>query len=168
MVINMFCDLSDPQIRDIHHRMHTLIIEAGTIFYRPNEIADKLFSQEWSSRDLSDVPGRKRYVLSTATQGNIFGEMALVGRSVNTAFAVAVERSTTRTMTRSRINDMIDKHRLVGLRIMQTLANRVNEVEAHLEPLALKSLSARLASLLLDLAPQQAVVIVGLTHKDLA
>ena len=51
---------------------------------------------------------------------------------------------------------------------MQALANRLSEAESQLETLALKSLTARLASLILDLGRGSNLLIVGLTHKDLA
>jgi CRP/FNR family transcriptional regulator len=94
--------------------------------------------------------------------------MAIVGRSVNTAYAAVVEQSILSRMDRASIEQMVTKHPLVGLRIMQALANRLNEAESQLETLALKSLTARLASLILDLGRGSNLVIVGLTHKDLA
>ena len=51
---------------------------------------------------------------------------------------------------------------------MQALANRLTESVSQMEPLALKSLKARLASLILDLGRGSNLLIVGLTHKDLA
>ena len=94
--------------------------------------------------------------------------MAIGGRSVNTAYAAVVEQSILSRMDRASIEQMVTKHPLVGLRIMQALANRLNEAESKLETLALKSLTARLASLILDLGRGSNLVIVGLTHKDLA
>lgn len=167
--INIFCDLSDTQIRNIHHRMHTSTINSGTIIYRPIEIADELFFLKSGAVEIYKASrDGKRYVLSTVSQGTFFGEMAIVGQSLNTAYAAAVARSTVSTMSRSGIEDIVAKYPLVGLRIMQALAYRLNEAEAQLETLALKSLTARLASLVLDLTPRQTALIVGLTHKDLA
>jgi CRP/FNR family cyclic AMP-dependent transcriptional regulator len=167
--INIFCDLSDTQIRNIYHRMHTSTINSGTIIYRPNENADELFFLKSGAVEIYNTSrDGKRYVLSTVSQGTFFGEMSIVGQSKNTAYAAAVERSTVSTMNRYGIEDVVAKYSLVGLRIMQALAYRLNEAEAQLETLALKSLTARLASLVLDLTPRQTSLIVGLTHKDLA
>ena len=107
-------------------------------------------------------------MLSTVTHGTFFGEMAIVGRSVNTTYAAVVEQSILSRMDRASLEQMVTKYPLVGLRIMQALANRLNEAESQLETLALKSLTARLASLILDLGRGSNLLIVGLTHKDLA
>ena len=167
--INVFCDLSDSEIDDIHNQVSTSTIESGTIIYRPDEVANELFFLRNGSVEIYQMSrDGKRYVLSTVTHGNLFGEMAIVGRSVNTAYAAAVEQSILSRMSRSSIEQMVAKYPLVGLRIMQALANRLNEAESQLETLALKSLTARLSSLILDLGRGPTLLIVGLTHKDLA
>ena len=167
--IDVFCDLSDSETEDIHNQMSTSTIESGTIIYRPDEVANELFFLRTGAVDIYQVSrDGKRYVLSTVTHGTFFGEMAIVGRSVNTTYAAAVEQSILSRMDRASLEQMVTKYPLVGLRIMQALANRLNEAESQLETLALKSLTARLASLILDLGPGSNLLIVGLTHKDLA
>ena len=167
--INVFCDLSHSEIEDVHKKMYTSTIKSGTIIYRPDEVANELFFLRNGSVEIYQTSrDGKRYVLSTVTQGAFFGEMAIGGRSVNTAYAAAVEQSILSRMSRSSIEQMVAKYPLVGLRIMQALANRLNEAESKLETLALKSLTARLASLILDLGRGPNLLIVGLTHKDLA
>ena len=167
--INVFCDLSDSEIDGIHNQMSTSTIKSGTIIYRPDEVAKELFFLRNGSVEIYQTSrDGKRYVLSTVTHGNFFGEMAIVGRSVNTAYAAAVEQSILSRMGRSSIEQIVAKYPLVGLRIMQALANRLDEAESQLETLALKSLTARLASLILDLGREPNLLIVGLTHKDLA
>lgn len=167
--INVFCDLSDSETNDILNQMSTSTIESGTIIYRSHEVANELlFLRAGEVEIYQTTQDGKRYVLATVSDGTFFGEMAIVGRSVNTAYAVAVEQSILSRMSRSSVEQMVAKYPLVGLRIMEALAHRLNEAESHLETLALKSLSSRLASLILDLGREQNLLIVGLTHKDLA
>lgn len=52
--------------------------------------------------------------------------------------------------------------------MMQALAGRLGDAESQLEDLALKSLSARLATFILRQTSGDADQMVGLTHNDLA
>ena len=116
--INVFCDLSDSEIEDVHNQMSTSTIKSGTIIYRPDEVANELFFLRNGSVEIYQTSrDGKRYVLSTVTHGTFFGEMAIVGRSVNTAYAAVVEQSILSRMDRASIEQMVTKHPLHGDRL---------------------------------------------------
>ena len=97
-----------------------------------------------------------------------FGELALIGQSMHGSFAETLEDSTLCVMSRHDVEALIRRHPQVGVRIMQTLAERLSDAETQLEDLALKSLASRLATLILRLTVDGGDQMLGLTHNDLA
>jgi CRP-like cAMP-binding protein len=73
-------------------------------------------------------------------------------------------------MSRVDVERMIVDKPRVALRFMEAMANRLQHAEKQLEDLAFKSLPARLASLLLNMAVEKdgKLVLKGYTHQDLA
>ncbi len=94
--------------------------------------------------------------------------MALVGQSMYGSFAETLEDSTLCVMSRRDVEQLIARYPMIGVRIMQALAARLSEAETQLEDLGLKSLTSRLATLILRMTSDGDDQMVGLTHSDLA
>jgi CRP-like cAMP-binding protein len=113
-------------------------------------------------------PDGKKLVTATIGQGTVFGEMSLVGQGMHDTFAEAAEECTLCVMSRSDVEHLLLSKPRVGLRFMELMANRLREVEARMETVAFKSVPARLAASLLQLAEDADGRIAGVSHQDLA
>ncbi|MBI4595113.1 MAG: Crp/Fnr family transcriptional regulator, partial [Candidatus Tectomicrobia bacterium] len=101
--------------------------------------------------------------------GTIFGEMSMIGQGMYQAFAEAMEDATICVVRRQNMVQFLSTRPAVALRLLEIVGQRFLEAQASLEALAFKNVRARLASLLLRLAKQQAGnVVEGVSHQDLA
>ena len=140
----------------------------GKVFYTPGETGEVLFILKRGRVNLYRInPDGKKLVTATIEPGTVFGEMSLVGQGMHDTFAEAAEECTLCVMSRSDVEHLLLSKPRVGLRFMELMAKRLQEVEARMETVAFKSVPARLAASLLDLA-QDSGKIVGISHQDLA
>lgn len=148
--------------------------EEGRVFYAPGDTGEVLFLLETGRVQLYRLsPEGKKLIMATLGPGSLFGEISMNGEEVSDTFAEAVENCTLYVMGRSDLERMLVTHPQLRLRAVETLGQRLREVEARLEDITLKGIPARLASLLLRLQEKHGVggtppVIEGYTHEDLA
>jgi CRP-like cAMP-binding protein len=87
---------------------------------------------------------------------------------MHSKFAEAVEDCLLCVMSRHDVERLILSKPVIALRFMRVMADRLNKAEARLEDLAFKSISARMATLLLHFRQEQGGSIRGYTPPDLA
>lgn len=118
-------------------------------------------------------PEGKKLIMATLGPGSLLGNISSNGRAVYDSFAEAMEACTLYVTGRDDLERVLVTHPHLRLRVVETLGQRLREVEARLEDITLKGIPARLASLLLRLQEKHGVggtppVIEGYTHEDLA
>ncbi len=167
--IDIFQDLSEEQIGEIDRSVRMSTVERGRVVFEPEESPDALFVLKQGRIQIYRIsPEGRRFVVANIEPGTFFGELALIGQSMHGSFAETLEDSTLCVMSRHDVEALIRRHPQVGVRIMQTLAERLSDAETQLEDLALKSLASRLATLILRLTVDGGDQMLGLTHNDLA
>jgi CRP-like cAMP-binding protein len=169
--IEVFKDLTEREVEEIDRATTMTTTEAGRVFYAPDETGEVLFLLKSGRVQLYRIsPEGKKLVVATLEPGAIFGEMSLVGQGMHNTFAESIEDCTLCVMSRVDVERMIVDKPQVALRFMEAMANRLQRAEQQLEDLAFKSLPARLASLLLNMAAEREgkLVVEGYTHQDLA
>ena len=143
----------------------------GKIFYMPEETGEVLFLLKKGRVQLYRIsPTGKKLVTATIGPGTFFGEMSLVGQGMHNTFAEAVDDCLLCVMSRADLKRLMRTHPEIAFRFVEALGHRLTEVETHLEDMAFKSMSARLASLLLHLEAEAGndSEVNGFTHQDLA
>jgi len=167
--VEVFQDLSEAQIYEVERNTRMSTVGPGRILYQPDEKSETLFLLKTGHVQIYRIsPDGKRFIISNIEPGMFFGEMALLGQSRRDSFAETLEESTLCVISRRDLEYLIGRFPTVGVRIMQTLADRLSEAETQLEDLALKSLTARLATLILRLSSDADARVTGLTHSDMA
>lgn len=165
---DIFRDLSSRELEEIDRQTAMSTCRRGKVFYTPGETGEVLFILKRGRVNLYRInPDGKKLVTATIEPGTVFGEMSLVGQGMHDTFAEAAEECTLCVMSRSDVEHLLLSKPRVGLRFMELMAKRLREVEARMETVAFKSVPARLAASLLDLA-QDDNKIVGVSHQDLA
>ncbi len=154
--IDIFQDLSPDEVETLGHRapMHT--VEAGTVFYSPEDASEVLFILK---------VGRVRiYRLSTDGKalttamidaGTIFGEMAILGQGMHDSYAEALTPCVLCLMSRDDVKRLLLGDQRIALRITETMGRRLLEAERRLSDFAFKSLPERIATILMTLAERE-------------
>lgn len=168
--VDLFRGLSERDIAELDRMTTITSVSRGRVFYQPEDVGEVLFLIKQGRVQLYRIsPEGKKLVIATLGVGTLFGEMALLGQQMHSAFAEALEDCLIVVMSRADLERLILNKPAVGLRMLEITGRRLNDAEARLEDMAFKGIPARLASLLLRLADEGgADEIVGLTHQDLA
>jgi CRP/FNR family cyclic AMP-dependent transcriptional regulator len=168
-MVNIFQDLTEAEMEEVDRATTITTCRRGKILYMPEDTSEVLFLLKEGRVQLYRIsPDGKKLVIGTVGPGTIFGEMTLIGQGMHNTFAEAVEDCVLYVMSRGDVERLLVTRPKVALRIFENLGSRLRETEARLEEIGFKSIPARLASLLLQLADERGgVTITGLTHQDL-
>ncbi len=110
----------------------------------------------------------RRFAIATLGPGSMFGEASLLGGEGPNTYAVALEPCTIWVMPRQKALEISSTDAMFGFGLMQAMGLRVMEAENRLEQVAYRTISSRLAALLLELAATNPQGIVQATHQELA
>ncbi|MCH7699987.1 MAG: Crp/Fnr family transcriptional regulator [Chloroflexi bacterium] len=166
---DIFRDLSSQELSEIERVTAMSTCRKGKVFYTPGETGEVLFILKRGRVNLYRInPDGKKLITATIGPGTVFGEMSLVGQGMHDTFAEAAEECTLCVMSGVDVEHLLLSKPRVALRFMELIVSRLHEVEARMENVAFKSVPARLAAFLLQLADQGEGQIVGVSHQDLA
>ncbi len=167
--IDIFQDLSQREMQEMDRSITMSTCKAGKVFYQPEDSSPALFILKKGRVQFYRIsPEGKKLIVSTIGPGTIFGEMAIVGQGLQNTFAEALDDCLLCVMSKYDVERLILDKPQVGLRFMQVLSNRLTDSESRLEELAFKTITGRLAALLLRLSAVSDGAITGYTHQDLA
>ena len=169
--IQVFRDLTPHDLAQMDRQLTMSTCQPGKIFYMPEDSGEVLFLLKKGRVQLYRLaPSGKKLVVATLGAGAIFGEMSLVGQGMHNTFAEAVDDCVLCVMSRSDVGRLIQEKPEVAFRFVEALGSRVTQLEARLEDIAFKSISARLGALLLSLNEEQGgrQTVTGYTHQDLS
>jgi CRP-like cAMP-binding protein len=107
--------------------------------------------------------------------GGVFGELSLDEALCQNAFAEAVTDTRVAVVRKSVLTDVIRRHPEFGTKVLFSFAERLRQADEVIESLLDREVSARLATLLLNLGSRfgepdgsDTVLKTSLTHQDLA
>ncbi len=167
--IDIFQDLSKEDMLKMEKSVTMSTCQAGKVFFRPEDTAQVLFILKKGRVQFYKIsPEGKKLIVSMIGPETVFGEMAILGQELHNTFAEAIDDCLLCVMSHYDVERLILNNSQVGLRLMKLLSGRLKESETRLEELAFKSITGRLAALLLRLQTEQGNVIKGYTHQDLA
>lgn len=166
--IQVFRDLTPNELAEMDRQLTMSTCQAGKIFYMPEDTGEVLFLLKKGRVQLYRIaPNGKKLIVVTLGPGAIFGEMSLVGQGMHNTFAEAVEECVLCVMSRSDVERLMREKPEVAFRFVEAMGTRLTQLEEQLEDIAFKSIPARLADLLLELAGSQpGNVVSGYTHQD--
>jgi CRP/FNR family cyclic AMP-dependent transcriptional regulator len=169
--IQVFRDLNSNELAQMDRQLTMSTCPAGKIFYMPEDMGEVLFLLKKGRVHLYRIARNgKKLIVATLGPGAIFGEMSLVGQGMHNTFAEAIDDCVLCVMSRADVERLIREKPDVAFRFVEALGNRLNQLEARMEDIAFKSIPARLATLLLQLAEEQGNEdrVIGYTHQDLS
>jgi len=179
--VELFQDLTADEIDALAERMPIQVVDAGTVFYTPQEPTEILFLLKKGRVRLYYLSAEgKAFTTAILEAGTFFGEMTLLGQALYDSYAEAITPCMLCLMSRDDVRTLLLGDRRIAFRIVEMLGRRLVESQHRLADFVLKSVSARLASLLLQLAHKQksrqqkvdltstGFVEVACTHEELA
>ena len=179
--VELFQDLSPEELSMMEKMMPVKKVEAGNVFYCPTQPAQVLFLVKKGRVNLYHLSSEgTAFTTAIIEEGTFFGEMALLGQSLYGSYAEAVTPCLLCIMSRKDVKMALLSDLRIASRLVEMLGRRLLETEQRLADIALKSVAARLATLLLHMArPPQALeqrkgffsgktVEITCTHEELA
>lgn len=173
--IGIFQQLNSHDISELNRITTSLNCSPGRILYRPGEASSVLFFVKTGNIQLYHLStdGRK-LITAVLEDGACFGEQLLCGQHTYTSFAEATTASFLYQINKTDIEDLLTHHPAIACALLQMIGQRLVQMEARLVSTTFKSVTARLAGLLLQLAraqieqQRQEIVVNGLSHEELA
>jgi CRP/FNR family transcriptional regulator, cyclic AMP receptor protein len=158
-MVDILGPLSDEEMEDLARRTPDTFLEQEDILYTPKEGTERLFILKKGRVQLYEVDqAGDEITLSVVEDGNVFGEMALIGQSLSGLYVRAIEPSTVVSLKREDLEHLIRNKPEVGLRLVRELAQRLHASEVRYANVVGKDVPARLASLILTLVDSEGVV----------
>ena len=175
-MVDILDPLSDEEMEDLAKRAPDTFLEQGNVLYSPQDGTERLFILKEGRVQLYEVNrGGKEITLSVIEDGNVFGEMALTGQSLEGLYMRALTPSTVVSLRRADVEHLIMKTPEVGLRLVQLLVERLRDSERRYADMVGKEVPARLATQILTLIDSEGVVSsesyripTHYTHEQLA
>lgn len=148
----------------------------GEYIYLPEENADKLYFITKGKIKIGSYSDDGREITKTIlTEGNVFGELSLVGEQQRRDFAVAQESSEACVITVLEMKELMRDHSSVGIWIMKLIGSRLLKMEQRLESLVFKDSRSRIIEFIRELANErgqrvgfETVVRGFMTHQEIA
>ena len=164
--IDIFQDLPEADISALLDMspMHTA--RKGATIYGPDG-PEVLFLLKSGRRTVPPLFGWQETHPAIVEAGTFLGEMVLVGLRLEGTYAVAPEDSVICALSRHDVESLILCYPRVALRLIETLAHRLQEARNSLQDMIVSDLTGRVASLLLNVGGEDGV-IEGYSRQDLA
>jgi CRP/FNR family transcriptional regulator, cyclic AMP receptor protein len=168
--IQLFRDLNQHELAEMDRQLTMSTCASGKIFYMPEDTGEVLFLLKKGRVHLYRIaPNGKKLIVATLGPGSVFGEMSMVGQGMHNSFAEAIDECVLCVMSRSDVERLVREKPAVAFRFVEAMGTRLTDMEYRLEEIAFKSIPARLAGLLVQLAEEQGGnEVIGYTHQDLS
>ncbi len=165
--VDMFRDLSREEISALFEGVMLRQCPAGTVLFTPDHPSEQLFVLKEGQVELYRLtPGGKRLLTRRIGPNTVFGEMGLLGQSLQGCFAEATEDSLVCVATREDIQRLLTRRPDVALRLLESIGTRLKLLEERLEQAMFSPVRTRLARFLLSSAGPNGVVH-GYTHAQI-
>jgi CRP/FNR family cyclic AMP-dependent transcriptional regulator len=166
--VGIFQDLSREEIE--HLFQGTVIKEyaPGTVFFTPDDSSERVFILKLGRVEVYRLTASgKRLVTRRIGPGTIFGEMGLLGQTLQGCFAEATENSLVCLATRDDILQLLRKRPDIALRLLDSVGSRLKSLEDRLEDAVFSPVKVRLTRFLLSSLDPADNSISGYTQAEI-
>lgn len=147
--VDIFRDLTHDEIIPFLNRAPVRQVEARTILYSPDEPTQVLYMVNDGRVQTYHLAPDGRMITSAILEaGTLFGEMALLGQTLQGHYAEALTACTLCVMDIEAVRNLLLSDTRITYRILETLGNRLIEMQQHIAVLTYKHVPERVAALL--------------------
>jgi CRP/FNR family transcriptional regulator, cyclic AMP receptor protein len=129
--------------------------EAGTVLFREGDTGDVMYVVQSGEVEIRRIVGDVERVLAVLPPGEFFGEMALVNDRPRSATAVVKRAARLLVIEPRTFEAMIRGRTEIAIRLIKTLAGRLERANQQIELLLLPSANHRVVQCLRRLAEEQ-------------
>lgn len=166
--VDILKGLTRDEIEALFHGVMLRECAQGTVFFTPDDPSERLFILKEGQVELYRLtPDGKRLVTRRIGPGKVFGEMGLLGQTMEGCFAEATEPSLVCTATRDHVMALLRERPDVTLRLLETITVHLRLVEERLQQVVFSPVRVRLATFLLANMDPSSGVLAGYTHADI-
>jgi CRP/FNR family transcriptional regulator len=162
----VFKGLPSNFLREVEQHSRVYDFEKGHVFFKTGQSGRGLFLLEQGAVETFRTSGVKKLIIAELQPPAMFGEMGCVGRCLYHCWAQATEASRVRIISRSDLDQLLEKYPTVTRRLLDLVSERFVSVLMDLDATSFRQLIPRLADLLLHRA--EGDLVRNLTHKELA
>ena len=156
--VEVFGALPEEEILWLARRVPEMRLERGQILYGPTQESRIVFVVLEGRVRLYKMLGGAELTLEIVEAGNLFGDVATLAGRQRGAYAEALVPSRMALLNISLLYHLVQENPEVGLRLAERLAGRLYESREWIADVALKKVSARLASFLMRLLEAEGMV----------
>lgn len=148
----------------------------GDLIFEPKQSADKVyFINSGRVKIGTETQGERSITKAILEEGEIFGELAVVGELTSRDYAIALESSKICEISKEELSNLFIDHHPLYLFVMNLVGSRALEMEKRLESLVFKDSRTRIIEFLVDLVNKKGqrvgyewVVRKFITHQEIA
>lgn len=148
----------------------------GEYIFLPDESSDKVFFITEGRVKIGTYGESGKEITKTIlSEGEVFGELSLIGEERRRDFAYAMEDTQTCILTVAELKALMRDYNGLSLFLMKIMGSRVLEMEQRLESLVFKDSRTRIVEFLRELAEKrgqrvgyETVVRRFMTHQEIA
>lgn len=174
--VDLLAELSADAMRNFAKAAEVQEARRRHVFYMSGDPGDQVYFIAKGRVKISRVTrDGKELTLAYRNEGEIFGELCLVGGGPRQEMAEAMEASHVVVTSKEAFDDLLKTNGSVAYRFGRVASARRLELEAKVEDLVFKDVNAKLAELLLQLGDDHGVkdgrgVLLGvkITHQEMA
>ena len=156
--VEVFGALPEEEILWLARRVPEMRLERGQILYGPTQESRIIFVVLEGRVRLYKMLGGAELTLEIVEAGNLFGDVATLAGCQRGAYAETLDPSRVALVNISLLYHLVHENPDVGLRLAERLAGRLYESREWIADVALKKVSARLASFLIRLLKTEGMV----------
>src|SRR5215216_1026285 len=150
--------LAIEEIDWLSHRIPERTFQRGEMVYAAEDASEVVFLLLTGRIRLYGIAeGREEFTFEVLQAGTLFGEASLAGRA-HPEYAQALEPSRVGLLHLNTFWELVRENPEVNAKVMKLLVTRSCKDKSRMSDLASKEVSARLASLILDLLQSEGVV----------
>lgn len=166
--VDIFKDLSREEVEVLFKGVMLRECTPGTVFFAPDDSSERLFILKEGQVDIYRLTaGGKRLVTRRVGPGTIFGEMGLLGQTLQGCFAEATVDTLVCVATRDDLLRLFQERPDVMLRLLETIGKRLRVMEERLEHAVFSPVKVRLANFVLANMESSTGVVAGYTHAEI-
>lgn len=149
--IPFFVGLDDQTIRELAQGAVWREYAAGEVVFLEGEPAKGLYHLQrgWLKITKTSLDGREQ-VLQLLEPGETFNAIGIFAKRPNPATAIALEPATVWILRREAVMALLEKHPQLAQHVIEKMAGRVLELVDLVEDLSLRTVTGRLARLLIE------------------
>lgn len=130
-------------------------VPAGTVLFREGDAGEQMYVVQSGQVQISRRLGERDQVLAVVEPGEFFGEMAIVTGRARSATAVVVEDARLLVIDSRTFEDMLHAKTEIAVRMIRSLAHRLQRANQQTELLLLKNVNHRVVTCLRQMAEEE-------------